>query len=306
MNVTTKLNKLCQIADFEAIRPYMQELQAVPEPGKEHRKQWEVAMAICTFAECVAPTAPLRTLGVGAGNEITLYWLTRHSEVHVTDLYADAGTWDDTAPLAMLKDPASTCSHLEWNPRRLIVQHMDGRDLRYEDDSFDFVFSSSSIEHFGEFGDVATSMREIGRVLKPGGIVSLSTEFKLAGPGGGFHNVLTLDTDDLCALIEASGLRMIDDLDLTPDPGLTASFQKVFEDIADFGTPQEFPHIKLEFHGYEWTSVHLALRKPLNTHDHNGITVAQWRDNHGLHQPIQAAKFAKTMLPGALAARAAG
>ena len=37
------------------------------------------------------------------------------------------------------------------------------------------------------------------------------------------------------------------------------------------------PHVKLEFDGYVWTSVHLALRRPLHPGDTRGMSVAEWR-----------------------------
>ena len=43
--------------------------------------------------------------------------------------------------------------------------------LRYPDDTFDGIFSSGSIEHFGDLQDVANAAYEMGRVLKPGGVL---------------------------------------------------------------------------------------------------------------------------------------
>src|SRR5262249_39472314 len=80
-----------------------------------------------------------------------------------------------------------------WNPRRLVVQHMDALELKYEDGSFDGIFSSSSLEHFGTPEAIGRGLREMGRVPKPGGIASLSPEFRLAGSGPGLPNVLMFD-----------------------------------------------------------------------------------------------------------------
>jgi SAM-dependent methyltransferase len=277
MNVTIRLNKLCQARDFAPLQVYSQQLGCAYTPGQEVRKVWELAMAICTFTECVPP-GRIRALGVGAGKETTTYWLTKHCEqVHCTDIYAQSGSWQADASPTMLIDPASTFNGFPWNPRRLIVQHMDGCNLRYEDSTFEFIYSSSSIEHFGEVSDACQAMREMGRVLKPGGILSCSTEFKVAGPGKGFDNVITFDQGDICRLIEASGLRLIDDLDLTPDPAREASFMRAISDVEQHGMYQEWPHIKLEHRGYIWTSVHLALFKPLDVNDTRGITIEDWK-----------------------------
>ena len=68
---------------------------------------------------------------------------------------------------------------------RLSVQHMDGRWLRFPGETFDGIYSSGSIEHLGGLDFVANATLEMGRVLKPGGVLTLSTEFKIAGPPDG-------------------------------------------------------------------------------------------------------------------------
>ena len=46
---------------------------------------------------------------------------------------------------------------------------MNGRNLLFEDESFDVVFSISSIEHFGGHKEAARSVREMVRVFSPAG-----------------------------------------------------------------------------------------------------------------------------------------
>src|SRR3546814_19579580 len=106
----------------------------------------------------------------------------------------------------MLTEPGSAWEG-EWNPRRLVVQHMDALDLRYEDDSFDAIFSSSSIEHFGTHADVARSIRQAHRVLKPGGVLSLSTELRIAGPVPGPPAILQFDCDQPAAPLPGASHR---------------------------------------------------------------------------------------------------
>ena len=137
---------------------------------------------------------PISALAVD--NEPTVFWLTNHvRRVFATDQYL-AGGWEESASQRMLTEPGSAWEG-PWNPRRLVVQHMDALDLRYEDDSFDAVFSSSSIEHFGTHEDVARSIREAHRVLKPGGVLTVSTELRLDGPGPGLPGILLFSPDIL-------------------------------------------------------------------------------------------------------------
>ena len=85
--------------------------------------------------------------------------------------------------------------------------------LRFPDNRFDGIFSSGSIEHFGGLMDVAHSAYEMGRVLKPGGILSLSTVMAIAGPPGRLGGVpgacLLFQRDHLLRyIVEASGLEL--------------------------------------------------------------------------------------------------
>lgn len=56
---------------------------------------------------------------------------------------------------------------------------MNGTQLEFPSDSFDVVFSFSSIEHFaGEnYSGPLKSLKEMERVLKPGGIAVVTTEY---------------------------------------------------------------------------------------------------------------------------------
>ncbi len=59
---------------------------------------------------------------------------------------------------------------------RLRLEQQDARSLSYPDGSFDAAYSISVIEHIPDDGD-ARAMREIARVLRPGGRVCLTVPF---------------------------------------------------------------------------------------------------------------------------------
>jgi hypothetical protein len=193
-------------------------------------------------------------------------------EVVATDIYGDAHVWADVAPRAFLVDPSRFAS-IEYEKERLIPLHMDGRALNFRSNSFDGVYSSGSIEHFGSLENVANSAYEIGRVLRPGGIATIATEFKVAGPpeGDGWDpNVILFSEAKLKKyIVEASGLELVDALDLE----LTERTLSVRRDLASFleGTRgpvsaakkiANYPNLILYHGGYLFCSVHLALRKP--------------------------------------------
>jgi len=274
------LNKPCEIEDFtypDLLR-IMQRVFAhdVKRHGRswprgiEQRKFWEVAMAILAMERHGVLRDGAMVLGVGAGLEITTFYLTNFVRwVFATDIYAGEG-WDDAAPVNMLTNPEAL-SPIPFRPRRLVVQHMDGRCLRYEDETFDAIYSSSSIEHFGDWEDVTAAAGEMGRVLKPGGLLTLSTEYRIAGEGKGTPGVLMFDQEQLFSLIvEPSGLVPVD----TPQFSIsektlsrivsTAEMVEYYQrmDRGEHAQWATYPHIVLGGQDYTWTSYHLALVKP--------------------------------------------
>jgi SAM-dependent methyltransferase len=269
-------NKLCELEDFAdpGLRALIREVFSteieVLSPdfptGFEYRKHWEVAMAIRALRDFGALHDDSEVLGVGAGTEMTLFWLTNETRrVFATDLYCDSEeSWEKTARAGMLSDPEHF-GPAEWNPRRLVVQHMNGLDLRYEDESFDGVFSSSSIEHFGTQADARRCLEEIVRVLRPGGTATLSTEYRLRGPTPGLDGTLLFDAAELHALLEGLPWSLVSPID-TELSIRTAESEVSFAEAAQDVTAgrrswRTYPHIVLRHGEHLWTSVHLALRK---------------------------------------------
>jgi FkbM family methyltransferase len=283
-------NKVCEIEDFADpelvgyIREVCAQKAAFFPPdfpaGHEARKDWEVAMSVRALRHFGALHPDALVLGVAAGTEDTIFYLTRHArQVFVTDRYLGAGAWGQVAPVAMLVDPGFLAP-FDFDPNRLVVQHMDGRSLRYPDETFDAVFSSGSIEHFGELLDVAYAAYEMGRVLKPGGILVLSTEFKIDGPPEGIGwpgDALMLSAENLRRyIVEASGLEPVDALETDLSEPTLATARDISQAVLDHdrrlngvgarGVPEyalwDFPHLVMSHGGYEFTSVHLTLRRP--------------------------------------------
>lgn len=280
-------NKVCNLEDFEnpeltgwlrTVFAYECERFGPTFPcGREYRKYWEMAMSARAMHCAGVLHERAQVLGVGAGNEPTIFWLTdRVGRVFATDLYADAGPWSVFAHPTMLTEPGRHAPY-PWNPRRLVVQHMNALDLQYEDATFDAIFSSSSIEHFGTYDDVCRSAQEMYRVLKPGGLLTLSTEFRVAGPPPGVPGVLLFDAADLSRYI-------IGDLDWAPiSPlefdlseasrrpehalvGYVAEWDRHFDRNGKMAAWaklefESYPQLMLRYGDHLFTSYHLALRK---------------------------------------------
>ena len=228
--------------------------------GREHRKYWEFAQAARSLSDFGAIHRDAEILGVGAGHETTIFWATNHvRRVFATDLYLDSGVWESDASPSMLVTPDEHAV-LPWNERRLVVQHMNAFDLRYEDKSFDGVFSSSSIEHFGDWESVQRALAEIWRVLKPGGVATITTEFRLRGRGPGFPGALVFSAAELDKIIiQPLPWELVEPLDLTLSKSTRKTEVRLTDTIA--GTAPDFPHIVVRNGRILFTSVHLALRK---------------------------------------------
>ena len=288
--------KLCELEDFRDpdLRTLMRDMAGVgPErpnypDGEEHRKPWEVAMSARALRDFGALRDGAEILGVGAGTEATIFWLTRHvKRVFATDLYLTEDSWSAMDSGAGMLHAPERETTLDWNPRRLVVQHMDALELRYEDESFDGIFSSGSIEHFGGLDNIHKSVEEMYRVLRPGGVVGLATEFRLAGPAPGLPGTVLFDEAELGqVLLDGMDWQLASPLDFSISDETMAApvdFDSLFEvlgrgpSIADrvkgrLGKelpppairhlPTPYPHIVLRKGEHLWTSVHVTMIKP--------------------------------------------
>jgi SAM-dependent methyltransferase len=52
----------------------------------------------------------------------------------------------------------------------------DARRLPFDDGSFDVIVSNSTLDHFGSLDDLACSLGELGRVVRPGGMLVLTLD----------------------------------------------------------------------------------------------------------------------------------
>lgn len=217
-----------------------------------------------------------RVLGVGAGYEATIYWLTRKvGKVVATDLYSAEDAWSETDSSAeMLIDPGKFWEG-DWEPERLEVRDMNALELDFADDSFDGVFSSSSIEHFGGFGEIRRSIEEIYRVLRPGGVAALATEFKLEGDGHGWPGVYLFDEAALrAAIFDGLWWDPATPLETTVSDATRRApvelQEAVKEPRASIQVWSQYPHLVLHEGPYLFTSVHVAMVK-------SSSPTADWR-----------------------------
>lgn len=110
-----------------------------------------------------------RVLDVGCGNGFLLVEMAKHLTTgHATgiDLWkAEAG--------AQSSDVAWRNAHIEGVDDRIDIKNVDARELPFENQSFDVIASALMLHHAGGSRDRDQVVREMLRVLKPGGTLLL-------------------------------------------------------------------------------------------------------------------------------------
>lgn len=149
-----------------------------------HRKSYEFTQLLFGLDRLGCLREDVSVVSVGAGHECVLYWLAnRVARVVATDTYD--GVWQtnmaregDSAVLTAPEDYAP----FPYRKERLAFMRMDGRRIDFPDASFDVAYSLSSIEHFGGVEGARAAVDEMARVVKPGGLLAIATEYILSGP----------------------------------------------------------------------------------------------------------------------------
>ncbi len=244
-----KLNKVCELKDWS--EPH---LHVFPQ----HRKHWEYEHFMQGLRTLDAVGPETWVLSVAGGHEWPVYQLTNSARwVFCTDRY-DTGPFPESDGM-MLRDPDRFAPG-PYNRRRLVVEYMDALDLRFEDATFDVVFSLSSIEHFGDMDASKRGLAEMQRVLKPGGLAAITTELVVNGAKYFNEGNLQLFTPGMLREIleSASRLRPVEPIDFSIDE---ATRKTVMPLATASANPGRLPHVVLECQGREFTSVAIFLRK---------------------------------------------
>jgi SAM-dependent methyltransferase len=282
--------KLCDVADFDDPELLAMVREIIPErDARAHveRKAWELAMVALFLRDVGRLSDGTEALAVGAGDERIVFWLAnRIGRIVATDIYG-AGSFAEREALASMLTEPRAHAPFPYREERLEVRYMDARELNFPDESFDVVFSVSSIEHFGGPGDIARAAREIGRVLRPGGHAVIVTEcfvnrhplsaapvdfaLRLASLGRlrrqatprrrAGVDVLTAREIER-SIVRPSGLALLQPLDKSMS---AASYENVAR-LRKGRDPEPetgsfYPHVLLRFRGSVFTSVCLAMQK---------------------------------------------
>jgi SAM-dependent methyltransferase len=177
----SRLNRLCYVEDWQKkeIRDTLSDLQKLSSDGFIHRKDWEWALGIIAMTRFGKLNDNSTAIGIGSGTEPVPFYLANKIEhVYATDVYQGNEGWKRAAPSDFPENP-NKYAPFPYREDALTVLRMDGTELEFPSESFDIAFSFSSIEHFGgkNHSGALKSIKEIERVLKPGGLAVITTEY---------------------------------------------------------------------------------------------------------------------------------
>jgi SAM-dependent methyltransferase len=218
-----------------------------------HRKGYEFAQLLFGLTRLGRLTADARVLSVGAGHEAPLYWLANRVRLVVaTDMYDTSwrDAWAGEGDARVLAKPADYAP-FPYREDALVFLRMDGRRLAFRTATFDIVYSLSSIEHFGGLGGAIEAMDDMARVLRPGGVLVLATEYCLSGPP--HHEAF--QPAEVAQLLSRPGLRLIEPL----DERVHARYEMAAVDI--LRNPYQTPHMAVRDGDTVFTSVVAFLER---------------------------------------------
>lgn len=232
----------------------LRSLRVVPVDRQSmHRKAYEFGQLLFGLTRLGLVREDVRVLSVGAGHEPVLYWLAnRVAHVTATDMYV--GEWQGQGARegddSVLHD-AARYAPFPYRTDRLRFLRMDGRFLAFGDGTFDVAYSLSSIEHFGGFDGARAAVADMARVLKPGGILALATEYCLPGPA--HHEAF--QPEQVHALFRHETLELVEPLD-------ELVWRRHDVRPVDLRVnPHQTPHMVVTDLGARFTSVFAFLRR---------------------------------------------
>jgi SAM-dependent methyltransferase len=264
---TLNLNKLCHVEDFQnkELRQALMEIQKLNSSGLIHRKDWEWAMGIIAMRRLGKLNQRCLAIGVGCGTEVIPFYLANKiNHVYATDLYS-VGNWSQAAPTDFPQNPKKYAP-FPYREDALTVRRMEGTRLEFPSETFDIAFSFSSIEHFGgkNHSGALKSLREMGRVLKPGGIAVIATEYMINDKKHyEFFNRRTIFSD---LINKVESLRLVEPINFrmtaqTLDTVLDFFKFDVNWDKFDDDFKRQHPLILLQVRNILFTSIMLVFSK---------------------------------------------
>lgn len=190
-----------------------------PDGVANRKKLWETVHIAYGLQQLGLLDGSATGLGVGCGIEpLTYHFARRVSHLYASDRY---GLGWNCAPFEMLARPDKFAPY-PYPADRLTVLQMNASALLMPENSMDFIYSVSALEHFGGPKAALLHLKEVCRVLKPEGVLAFSTQLVIYGGSSGvapevsdFFTRTTLEW-----LLVNSGMERVAPIDVTPNRDL--------------------------------------------------------------------------------------
>ncbi len=275
--------KLIEVEDFAApeLRPHLKRIahddalrlglpEAVVAPDAQH---WVGAMALKALVEAGATGPGKFVAGVGAGvDPLAFTAASDGAVVFACDTYLELTPRTDVAPAAMMVRPRQF-SMLDYPCGHVVPVHGDPRRLELPTGFFDGVYCADPFSALDSFEAVEAVAMEAARILKPGGVASVTGLFRLEGPNdrAWVKETGLLFTADAIErhIVRASGLVPVSAFSDRISPR-TYEGQSVLQDFMRRAVKVETlqdkrnasPNLVLFHEGFAFCAFHLTLRKP--------------------------------------------
>ncbi len=210
------LNSFCKLADqadfldSDFSQLFAELLQPV---GRISRQSWVEVSALMCLQRLNYLLPDVKGLGLGCGKSRVLYYLTRHCRRIVSaDLYlSNDPARANTANSDIFKHPGKYAP-FGYSAAKLEMLNAAGDKLPAKNSNFDFVLSFAPTEYLGPKARMAMILREVDRVLKPGGHLVLALELVINGVEHPYY----CGPDELERfLTKGHSLKMIEDINLS-------------------------------------------------------------------------------------------
>lgn len=256
-------SRLCKWSDFETPE-YLDMLRELGRPFVARRKWWEEVSIVQAIDDRVTHNADIVGCGFGVGLEPIP---AMFAEWGIPTLATDQAPSEE----AKIWDNGQWCRGKEdlwqsWSTDRferfVSFRTADMRAIPADLGSFDFVWSSSSLEHLGSLEAGISFLVESCRLLKPGGIAAHTTEFNLTSNDRTIDsgNVVIYRRRDLDALpdrLSAVGCTL-DPIDYTLGDH---EMDRLVDPMTDGKYDGKHVHLKLMLGEFAITSLLLVIRK---------------------------------------------
>ncbi|MCR9138516.1 MAG: class I SAM-dependent methyltransferase [Alphaproteobacteria bacterium] len=235
---------------------------------------WQDAMSLRVFDQFGLFELPGRLVaGIGAGmGDLAFQMASQGAVVVAADRYLDATPLSAYAPADMLVRPEGY-SNRTYPRGGVMPLHADPRALALPSGFFDAVYAANVLEHLSSAEEVQAAAVEIGRVLKPGGIASISTEFLLQAPeratwSRGNWQLFSPELIE-STIVTPSGLAFVDREYETQPSELTFAGKRILTDFAEQSRSFKdlkaarnlHPNLVMYHDGFLFCSIHITLQK---------------------------------------------